>query len=45
LHTPTFDLDEEAIRIGARIMARTAVYLSDPDRERRLEANQSSGVW
>ena len=45
LHTPTFDIDEESLRIGARILARTAVYLADPDRERRLEANQASGVW
>ena len=45
LHTPTFDIDEEALRIGARILARTAVYLADPDRERRLEANQASGMW
>ncbi len=45
LHTPTFDIDEEAIRVGARILARTAVYLADPDRERRLEENQASGVW
>jgi len=45
LHTPTFDVDEEALRIGARILARSAVYLADPDRERRVEANQASGVW
>ena len=45
LHTPTFDIDEEALRVGARILARTAVYLADPDRERRLEENQASGVW
>ena len=45
LHTPTFDIDEESLRIGARILARTVVYLSDPERERRLEANQASGVW
>ena len=45
LHTPTFDIDEEALRVGARILARTAVYLADPDRQRRLEANQASGVW
>lgn len=45
LHTPTFDVDEEAIRVGARILARTAVYLSDPDRQRRLAANEASGVW
>jgi metal-dependent amidase/aminoacylase/carboxypeptidase family protein len=45
LHTPTFDIDEESLRIGARILARAVVYLADPDRERRLEANQASGVW
>ncbi len=45
LHTPTFDIDEDAIRIGAKVLARTVVYLADPDRERRLEANQASGVW
>ncbi len=32
LHSPTFDVDEEALRIGARILARTAVYWSDPNR-------------
>lgn len=31
LHSPTFDIDEEALRIGARILARTAVYWSNPD--------------
>lgn len=31
LHSPTFDIDEEALRIGAGILARTAVYWSDPD--------------
>jgi len=30
LHTPTFDVDEEALRIGARILARSAVYWSQP---------------
>ncbi|MEO8494526.1 MAG: amidohydrolase [Planctomycetota bacterium] len=45
LHTPTFDIDEEALRVGARILARTAVYLADPDRDRRLEANKASGLW
>ncbi|MCA9144641.1 MAG: amidohydrolase [Planctomycetaceae bacterium] len=45
LHTPTFDIDEESLRIGARILARSVVYLADPDRERRLEENQASGVW
>ncbi|MBW3598804.1 MAG: amidohydrolase [Planctomycetes bacterium] len=32
LHTPTFDLDEEALRIGARILARAAVAWCDPQR-------------
>lgn len=31
LHSPTFDIDEEALRIGAGILARTVVYWSDPD--------------
>ncbi len=30
LHTPTFDIDEEAMRIGAKILARTLVYWSKP---------------
>ncbi|MBP88274.1 MAG: amidohydrolase [Planctomycetaceae bacterium] len=45
LHTPTFDIDEEALRIGAKILARAAIYLADPDRKRRIEANQASGTW
>lgn len=45
LHTPTFDLDEEAIRYGAKILGRTVVYLADPDRQRRIEANAASGTW
>jgi amidohydrolase len=45
LHTPTFDVDEEALRTGAKILARAAVYLADPDRERRIEANEASGTW
>lgn len=32
LHTPTFDIDEQAIAIGAKTMARTVVLWSDPDR-------------
>jgi len=28
LHTPTFDVDEEALRIGAKVLARTAVLWS-----------------
>jgi len=31
LHSPTFDVDEEALRIGAGILARTVVSWSDPD--------------
>jgi len=31
LHAPTFDIDEEAMRVGAKILARTVVYWSDPD--------------
>ena len=45
LHTPTFDVDEEAIRLGSKVLARAVVYLADPDRNRRIEANQASGVW
>ena len=30
LHTPTFDIDEEALKIGAKILARTAVMWSAP---------------
>jgi amidohydrolase len=32
LHTPTFDVDEEAIRIGAKLMAQTAISWFDPAR-------------
>ncbi len=32
LHTPSFDIDEEALRIGAKVLARAAVYWSDPQR-------------
>ncbi len=34
LHTPCFDIDEEALRIGAKVMARTALLWSRPDWER-----------
>ena len=30
LHTPTFDIDEEAIRIGAKIMTRVVIDWFDP---------------
>lgn len=45
LHTATFDVDEEAIRAGAKILARAAIYLADPDRQRRIEENAASGAW
>jgi len=32
LHTPTFDVDEECIRVGARLLARATVFWSDPSR-------------
>ncbi len=30
LHTPRFDIDEEALRIGARILARAAIFWHSP---------------
>jgi metal-dependent amidase/aminoacylase/carboxypeptidase family protein len=30
LHSPLFDMDEECLRVGAKILARAAVYQSDP---------------
>jgi amidohydrolase len=30
LHTPTFDVDEKCLPIGAKILARTIVELSKP---------------
>ena len=30
LHSPTFDIDEEALRIGAKMLATTAVLWFDP---------------
>ena len=30
LHTPTFDVDESALKIGAKILARTAMMWSEP---------------
>jgi amidohydrolase len=32
LHTPTFDVDEEALRIGAKVLARGAVAWCEPRR-------------
>ena len=33
LHNPSFDVDEEAIRLGAKILARATVHWADPDRQ------------
>jgi amidohydrolase len=35
LHTPTFDIDEESLRIGAKVLARAAVLWCDPQRAAR----------
>jgi amidohydrolase len=32
LHSPNFDIDEEAIRVGARVLTRAVVSWSNPDR-------------
>ena len=32
LHTPEFDIDERAISVGARILARIAIHWSNPNR-------------
>ena len=34
LHTPSFDIDEEALRVGARILGATAVLWSEPESAR-----------
>jgi metal-dependent amidase/aminoacylase/carboxypeptidase family protein len=34
LHSPNFDLDERALVIGAKVLARTVVLASDPNRRR-----------
>ncbi len=39
LHAPDFDVDEEALRIGAKVLARAAVYWSEPRRGARSVAN------
>lgn len=44
LHTPLFDVDEESLRIGARVLARAAVAWSDPSRRRpRREGPRGEG--
>jgi amidohydrolase len=45
LHTPLFDVDEEALRVGARVLTRAAVAWSDPSRRRpRREGPRAAGV-
>ena len=39
LHAPDFDVDEEALRIGAKVLARAAVYWSEPRRGAKSESN------
>lgn len=40
LHTPTFDVDEESLRIGAKILARAAVAWCDPSRMTPIQSTQ-----
>jgi hypothetical protein len=35
LHSPHFDIDEAALAIGAKVLAHSAVLLSDLPRSRR----------
>ena len=32
LHTPTFDIDERCLAVGAKILARSVVECSKPDK-------------
>ena len=41
LHTPEFDIDEQAIEIGARILARIVIHWSDPNRLQCEDATSS----
>lgn len=43
LHSPNFDIDEESLRVGARVMARTAVLWSDPSKGATLDAQFMHG--
>ena len=43
LHTPEFDIDEQAIAVGAKILARIAIHWSDPNRA-ACENTESSGL-
>ena len=42
LHTPCFDVDEEALRIGAKVLARTAVRWSEPPHDRQTDGDSVS---
>ena len=50
LHRGTFDVDERAIGVGVRLLARTALHaleadaVSDPDRPARTRAHPASGA-
>jgi metal-dependent amidase/aminoacylase/carboxypeptidase family protein len=44
LHTPTFDIDEAALAIGARIFVRAAILWAHPDGLQAQEAEQDLGA-
>jgi len=41
LHTPLFDLDEESMKIGAKIIARTALNWMQSNHKSRHESNKN----
>jgi amidohydrolase len=41
LHSPMFDVDDEALRNGVRIMSRIAVHWFDPERRPRGQSSRS----
>ncbi len=43
LHTPGFDVDEEALRIGAKVVARAALRWSDPQQDSPAAARIVAG--
>lgn len=48
LHSSSFDIDEEAMRIGAKVLARTAVLWADPGRpksQRQRQAANQPGTY
>lgn len=44
LHTPVFDIDEDCLMVGARIMTRTAVLWASPYSDRSQRAGLPVGV-